>query len=90
MLQAKHGVYLRNTQQLDLSHDVTLYRDDGTTLVTASASIDLRHGAAAGAQPVHAQGPFGTLQAQGFTVLDKGATIQFGGPAKVTLNGAQP
>ena len=68
-------------QQLDLSHDVTLYRDDGTTLVTASAAIDLKNGAAAGAEPVHAEGPFGTLDAQGFTLVDKGANIQFAGPA---------
>lgn len=91
MLEALHGVYLQKTEQLDLSHHVTLYRDDGTTLRTASASIDLKHGAAAGAEPVHAQGPFGTLDAKGgFTVVDKGAAIQFGGPAHVVLNGAQP
>ncbi len=89
MLQAKQGVFIQHTNQLDLSHDVTLYRDDGTTLVTASASIDMKNGAAAGADPVHAEGPFGTLEAQGgFTLLDKGATIQFAGPAHLVLNGA--
>jgi lipopolysaccharide export system protein LptC len=89
MLQAKQGVFIQHTNQLDLSHDVTLYRDDGTTLVTASASIDMKNGAAAGADPVHAEGPFGTLEARGgFTLLDKGATIQFAGPAHLVLNGA--
>ena len=51
---------------------MTLYRDDGTTMVTASASIDLKPGAAAGGEPTHAEGPFGTLDAQGFTLTDKG------------------
>ena len=88
MLQAKQGVFIQHSNQLDLSHDVTLYRDDGTTLVTASASIDLKNGAAAGAEPVHAEGPFGTLDAQGFTLVDKGATIQFAGPAHLVLNAA--
>ena len=88
MLQAKQGVFMQHINQLDLSHDVTLYRDDGTTLVTASAAIDLKNGAAAGAEPVHAEGPFGTLDAQGFTLLDKGANIQFTGPAHLVLNGA--
>lgn len=90
MLQSKQGVYLQHSDELDLSHDVTLYRDDGTTMTTASATIDLKHSAAAGADPVHAHGPFGTLDASGFTLLDKGTIIQFAGPAHLVLNGASP
>jgi hypothetical protein len=37
----------------------------------------------------HAEGPFGVLDAQGFTLVDKGAAIQFHGPAKLTLNGRE-
>lgn len=89
ILQSKEGVYMQHAQQLDLSRDVTLYRDDGTTMVTASASIDLKNSAAAGSEPVHAEGPFGTLDAQGgFTLVDKGAAVQFTGPARLVLNGA--
>ncbi|HUB44757.1 MAG TPA: LPS export ABC transporter periplasmic protein LptC [Acetobacteraceae bacterium] len=88
MLHSKDGVYMQHLNELDLSHDVTLYRDDGTTMVTASAAIDMKNGAAAGAQPVHAEGPFGTLESVGFTLVDKGANIQFGGPAHLVLNGA--
>jgi lipopolysaccharide export system protein LptC len=88
MLQAKQGVFIQHKNQLDLSHDVMLYRDDGTTMVTSSASIDMKSGAAAGGEPVHVEGPFGTLDAQGFTLLDKGSTIQFPGPAHLVLNGA--
>jgi len=89
MLQSKAGVYMQHSNQLDLSHDVTLYRDDGTTMVTASASIDLKGGAAAGAQPVHAEGPFGVLDAKGgFTFTDKGEEVLFAGPAHLILNGA--
>jgi lipopolysaccharide export system protein LptC len=90
MLQSKHGVYLQNSNQLDLSKDVTLYRDDGTTVTSASASIDLKLGAAAGAEPTHAEGPFGTLDAKGFTITDKGTAIQFIGPAHLVLNGSTP
>jgi lipopolysaccharide export system protein LptC len=89
MLQAKSGTYAQREKQLDLTRDVTLYRDDGTTMVTSAASIDMKDGAAAGSAPVHAEGPFGTLDAQGgFTVIDKGAAIQFAGPAHLVLNGA--
>jgi lipopolysaccharide export system protein LptC len=90
MVRSKRGVYLQHSNQLDLSRDVTLYRDDGTTLTTASASMDLKLGAAASDQPTHAEGPFGTLDAQGFTVVDKGAAIQFTGPAHLVLNGSSP
>jgi lipopolysaccharide export system protein LptC len=88
MLHSKRGVYLQHSDQLDLSQDVTLYRDDGTTMITSSASIDLKAGAAASGQPTHAEGPFGTLDAQGFTVTDKGTAIQFSGPAHLVLNGS--
>ena len=44
---------------------------------TASASIDIKAGAAAGSEPTHVEGPFGTLDAQGFTVMDKGSRDRF-------------
>jgi lipopolysaccharide export system protein LptC len=87
-VQSKDGVYLQHIGSLDLSHDVILYRDGGTTMTTESASIDLKSGAGAGSQPVHAEGPFGTLDAQGFVLTDSGAAIQFQGPARLVLNGA--
>jgi lipopolysaccharide export system protein LptC len=88
MLQSQRGVYLKHSDQLDLAGHVILYRDDGTTMTTASASVDMKNGAAAGAEPTHAEGPFGTLDAQGFTVTDKGTAIQFAGPAHLVMNGS--
>jgi lipopolysaccharide export system protein LptC len=87
MLTSKEGTFLQHLSQLDLVKDVTLYRDDGTTMHTSSASIDLKAGAAAGSEPVHVEGPFGVIDAQGFTVLDKGTAIDFTGPAHVVLSG---
>jgi lipopolysaccharide export system protein LptC len=89
MLSARDGTFLQHLNQLDLVNDVTLYRDDGTTMHTASASIDVKAGAAAGSEPTHVEGPFGTLDAQGFTVMDKGTAIDFPGPAHVVLNAAE-
>jgi lipopolysaccharide export system protein LptC len=88
MLSAKEGTFMQHLNQLDLVNNVTLYRDDGTTMHTASASIDVKAGAAAGSEPTHVEGPFGTLDAQGFTVMDKGTAIDFPGPAHVVLNAA--
>jgi len=89
MLTSKEGTFMQHLNQLDLLNDVTLYRDDGTTMHTKSASVDLKAGAAAGAEPVHVEGPFGVLDAQGFTVMDKGTAIDFPGPAHVVLNGTE-
>lgn len=89
MLQAKKGVYRQHENSLDLSDGVTLYRDDGTIVRSRSATIDLKGGAAAGAQPVHATGPFGKLDAAGgFTAADSGKQMFFAGPATLLLNGA--
>jgi lipopolysaccharide export system protein LptC len=89
MVRAQQGVYLQHAQQLDLSGKVFLYRDDGTSLVTDSASLDLKAGAAAGAAMTHAEGPFGTLDAQGFAATDGGTVIRFTGPGRLVLNGKQ-
>jgi lipopolysaccharide export system protein LptC len=87
-VKSKLGVYMRKEQQLDLYDDVVLYRDDGMTMTTSSATVDVKGGAASSAAPTHVEGPFGTLDAQGFTTVDKGTAIQFWGPAHVLLNAA--
>jgi lipopolysaccharide export system protein LptC len=89
MISAKNGTFMQHLNQLDLVNDVTLYRDDGTTMRTHSAAIDMKAGAAAGSEDVHVEGPFGTLDAKGFAVMDKGAAIDFPGPAHVVLNGSE-
>ena len=89
MVEAKQGVYIQHSALMDLSHDVTLYREDGTTLTTDAVAIDLKASVAASDDMTHAEGPFGVLDAQGFTLIDKGAAIQFHGPAHLVLNGAE-
>ena len=89
MLQSKDGVFMQHENMLDLSGDVFLYRDDGTTMRTQSATMDLKTGAATSAEPTHAEGPFGTLDATGFTLTDRGAVVQFPGPARLVMNGHQ-
>ncbi len=85
MMRSLKGVFLQRTNQLDMQDNVTLYRDDGMTMHTASAAIDVKAAAAAGSAPVHVEGPVGTLDALGFTLLDRGGAIQFG-PGHARLN----
>lgn len=89
LVQSHQGVFMQRQNMLDLSQDVLLYRDDGTTLRTQSATLDLKAGAASGAEATHAEGPFGTLDARGFTVVDKGAVMQFPGPGHLVMNAAE-
>ena len=87
MLQGREGVYMQHIGQLDLSGDVTMYRQDGTVMTSDTADVDLKQDSASSNDRTHAEGPFGTLDAQGFTLVDKGAVIQFQGPAHLLLNG---
>ena len=84
------GTYMQKAGQLDLSGEVILYRDDGTMLITAAATLDLREGIAASGVPVRVEGPFGTMDAQGFTITERGRVAQFAGPARLVLNGVKP
>jgi lipopolysaccharide export system protein LptC len=88
MVQSLDGVYHAKAQHLDLSNHVVLYRDDGTTVRTSKAHVDLKAGTASGRELVNADGPFGTLDAHGFTILDRGARLHFTGPAKLVLDGS--
>lgn len=87
-VKSREGVFLQNSGELDLSGDVVLYRDDGTTLRTETAAVELKQGAAASNDQTHAEGPFGVLDSQGFVLMDKGAVIQFQGPSRLVLNEA--
>lgn len=88
-LKANHGIFAQKANTLDLWSNVVLYRDDGTTLNTESATLDVKGGSAAGGQPVHAEGPFGVLDADGgFTLTDKGTAIQFSGKTHLIMNAA--
>jgi lipopolysaccharide export system protein LptC len=87
MAQSRSGVYMPHADQLDLSGDVVLYRDDGLTMTTDSATLDLKAGVASSADQVHVEGPFGSLDAQGFAVIDRGQVLQFTGPGRLVLNG---
>ncbi len=89
MVESKQGVFMQRQNILDLWGDVLLYRDDGTTMRCQSATVDFHNGAASSDVSVHAEGPFGVLDAPGFTLTDKGSVVQFPGPARLVMNAHQ-
>jgi lipopolysaccharide export system protein LptC len=91
MLKSDAGLFDQKLQTLGLKGNVTLYRNDGTMMLSPDAKIDLKAGSAVSASPVQANGPFGTLNAAGgFVLSDRGADVVFNGPVTLTLNQAAP
>jgi lipopolysaccharide export system protein LptC len=84
-LTARTGEYRRNDELLDLAGTVSLFHDQGFELRSESARIDLGAGTAEGLEPVEGQGTFGTVDAEGFRVLDRGQIIIFTGKSRLVL-----
>ena len=84
-LTASSGQYRRRANMLDLAGAVSLYHDDGFEMHTESAHVDLEAGTATGSDPVQAQGPFGLLNAEGFSVVDRGQRVIFFGKSRLIL-----
>jgi lipopolysaccharide export system protein LptC len=91
LLKSDAGLFNQKLQTLGLHGNVTLYRNDGTTVTSPDAKIDLKQGSATTASPVDAAGPFGTLHADnGFIITDRGQDVTFKGPVQLVLNQASP
>lgn len=85
VLTADTGVYARGNEILDLEGSVNLFHDTGYEFRTEEATVDLNRGLASGDVPVEGQGPFGTLKAEGFRLIDRGQRIVFTGKSKLVL-----
>lgn len=91
LVEADRGRYDRRANRLDLAGDVTLWEDRGGMIRTGRATILTAEGSADGDWPVTAQGPFGTLDAEGgFRVTGRGDVVLFIGPARAVLEDASP
>ncbi len=84
-LTARSGEYRRDSKMLDLSGSVSLFHDRGFELRSETARVYLGRGMAEGAQPVEGQSSIGTIRAEGFRVLDRGARILFLGRSQLTI-----
>lgn len=82
---SESGRFDKKQKQLDLVGHVTLFQDRGYELTTETATVDLSTGNASGDKPVQGQGPAGTIESEGFQLLDKGQVVIFTGQAKLLL-----
>ena len=84
-IAAPKGTFLRKQEILNLVGGVDLFHDDGYEFHTDTARMDFQNGAASGDTPVRGQGPFGTVTAEGFNIMDKGAHIMFVGKSRLVI-----
>jgi lipopolysaccharide export system protein LptC len=86
---ADSAVYQTQTQYLDMFGHVTVVHENGTTIVTSSARLDVANNAAEGHDSVEGHGPSGDLSAQGFQIIDKGDVVIFTGQSNLLLRSAK-
>lgn len=84
-LESLQGRYDRAARTLDLEGDVTVFHDNGLTFRTRHAAVEIDAGSARGDQATSAQGPFGTIHAEGFEMTERGAVVVFTGRARAVL-----
>ncbi|MGP1397176.1 MAG: LPS export ABC transporter periplasmic protein LptC [Inquilinaceae bacterium] len=84
-LSARSGRYDRAGAGLYLNGGVNLRRDDGVSLVTEEAHVDLENRNAWGDLPVSGDGPFGEVSGEGFRIEDEGDTVILIGQSRLLL-----
>lgn len=85
-VSAVAGEYDHEKSFLRLTGNVTIVHDAGNEMLLQDIAIDLKTRHAVSKGKIRAQGPLGTLEAEGVEVSDEGDLVIFTGPAKITLN----
>lgn len=85
ILNADSGLFRQKDEILDLLGHVDLYQDSGFEVHTNSARLFVRQGDATGDEPTRAQGPNGTIEGEGFRLLERGRSVIFTGHCKAVL-----
>jgi lipopolysaccharide export system protein LptC len=90
-ITSESGRYEEASKMLYLKDNVNLFHDSGYEFTTSAARFDVVNDNASGDEPVHGQGPFGEIDAEGFRIIDGGDRIVFTGKARMTIfGGADP
>lgn len=84
-LNAGSGIINLQTKQLELKDGMNIFYDGGYEFRTDHAHVDIQKGSAYGDAKVEGQGPFGTLQADGFSIGENAKTIHFNGSVRMKL-----
>lgn len=84
-LSSPKGRFHRGNRILELDGDVVMFHDSGMEMNTGNITFNFENGTGAGHDPIHAQAPFGTFDAQGFRIRENTAVFHFIGPVHAVL-----
>jgi lipopolysaccharide export system protein LptC len=84
-LSSPKGRYHRGKRILELDGDVLLFHESGMEINTGNITFNLESGTGAGYDPIHAQAPFGSFEAQGFRIRENTGVFLFTGPVSAVL-----
>ncbi len=85
--RARAGMVDMTTGQLELTHGIDVFTDSGYELHSNSASMNLKQSVIHGHEPVHGQGPDGTLRADEFHADRETNLLTLTGHVQMTLLG---
>jgi lipopolysaccharide export system protein LptC len=85
-ISADTGVYREDTRILMLTGHVKLHDLQGDDIATNQAIVDTVKGVVAGRTQVAGRGPTGAIQADSYTVMDRGQRLVFQGRVHSQLN----
>lgn len=85
MVTADKGNYTQHEQDLGLIKHVVLYRNDGVFMYSDMADVALKSSVVTGNNWIHAEGPFGILDAQTYFLDLHAGIAQFKGPKPIGL-----
>ncbi len=85
-MTSKTGAYRQDTERFFLEGDVFLQHDQGYSLQSSEAHIDLNKSYAWSEKDVMGKGPDMAIEAKGMQADGESGNIVFSGPAKLTLD----
>ena len=89
IITSDNGLFRQKEDILDLLGHVDLYQDTGYEVHTNSARLDVAKSNAWGDEPTAGKGPAGTIEGEGFRLMDRGSDVTFTGKAKAVLFSAK-
>ncbi|MCB9964465.1 MAG: LPS export ABC transporter periplasmic protein LptC [Rhodospirillales bacterium] len=85
VISARDGTYNQKTQFITLNQDISIAQDGVGTISLQTLEADLTRGELISPHPIHAEGPYGTIEADSLKISNDGMVLIFNGPVRLEL-----